>query len=482
MNMSKVAFIGIDGLEISIVKGLKDQGFINDKVSASFYPIQLNLLDRGWATIFTGKDASYHNGYYWRTLPNTYCLSEKFNAEMIEIPTIWDRILMENGRVGLLGIPTTFPAKPVNGFYVASGGGGASLTTDAVLYPPEIKDIIDAEAYQYDVRFPDFIGKKPVRFINTLTKADETRWKVARKLLKEFNPLNFFAVVFTGADRIQHFFWDRVEKLSKSGSIDDEVDQAILGYYQAIFKILEKMIDELSSNKVVIASDHGFCRYKKSVNIVNLLSQKGYVRKRKFRVNELGKQTAKFIIPHTLRPYLSLLRRKTTMGGEWRLNPPSIDFSKSLVVPFSGLQGLYLNEKNRFPHGVIESDESDAICSDICNYLKGIKDYDSGVSIFQNITSSKEVYTGPYAHLAPNVVFDLPPGYKLEADLFTIFGDIQFKKIYPTKRSHMPGQGHIGIHATPAAYACFKHGNSVVTENIDTLSAIYKILLADSLA
>jgi predicted AlkP superfamily phosphohydrolase/phosphomutase len=96
-----------------------------------------DLISRGWSEIMFGKHA-YDTGalYEGPLMASSPKWSDKFKLEDVpaigvDTKPIW-QVLNERGyRVGIMNIPTTFPAPKVDGFFVSGGGGGGPVSKEA---------------------------------------------------------------------------------------------------------------------------------------------------------------------------------------------------------------------------------------------------------------------------------------------------------------------------------------------------------------
>jgi predicted AlkP superfamily phosphohydrolase/phosphomutase len=474
--MNKVAFVGIDGGDLTILEKIKKNGHIDNRLIDSLMPVDMSSnIDRGWVTIFTGRDASHSNGFYWRIDGKTYSLTESFNASMYNAPPIWEKLLSESKKVGLIGIPTTSPVKPLDGVMIAAGGGGVNILDCIMYYPKEIGPLLDETGYIFDLRFPDFVGKKSIDFINRLLMVEKKRLQILKKLNETYKAIIFWGVVFKGFDIIQHFFWDRVAYLAENRQTRDSLDETIVNYYNEGLSIVLEIISMFDPGTVVVASDHGFAGHEKNVHIVNLLSVLGLIKPRKEKLKKKIKRIAIDYLPDSIKPRLRVLQRKIQMGGVWKLTAPDCIWEESTVVPFKGLNGLYLNSEDHFAEGHVDSSEADFILKKIEECLIEIRDEDTGQKVFQNVHRNEQEYEGPLRRTAPDIIFDLPKGYYLSTDIEPSGIYVTTRNIKRTNPSHLPGQGHIGIHASPACYAIFENG-SLSDKQVSKLSELYGIM------
>ena len=479
--MKKVAFIGIDGADINILRELSAIGHLSSPVVDDLRPINLNSLDRGWATIFTGKDASYNNGFYWRIDNKTYSLTEIFNANMYTSSPIWNDLGSASKLVGLIGIPTISPISPLNGIAIAAGGGGVNMADSVMCYPAELASLLKENEYVFDLRFSDFVGKKAVHFVQKLRSVEEKRFAIFKILFKRYPDIVFWAMIFMGADRIQHFFWDRIIYLMKNSEYRDSLDKAIIDYYKFVFNVVAELVEMFAPGTVVIGSDHGFAGYTRNVHILNILADAGLVSLRKISLKSQLKKTVIRLLPDSIKPRMRIIQKKISMQGVWKLSAPECEWGKSLVVPFKGLNGIYLNTYKNFSSGIIDEQQASVVLEKTKNVLSSILDPESGHPLFINIQFREEVYSGPQKDNAPDIIFDLPKGYMISSEVSSSGNYVTQHRTHSTKPNHMPGQGHIGIHSVPACYGVYENG-SVVKKNLSNLSELHKILYNNCMA
>jgi len=75
-----------------------------------------------------------------------------------------------------------------------------------------------------------------------------------------------------------------------------------------------------------------------------------------------------------------------------------------------GLQGVFLNLKGREKDGAVEPKEAPALLKEIQRKLRVWKD--KGRPVVQDAAISSELYKGPYAEGAPDMVVGYSPGHR----------------------------------------------------------------------
>ena len=73
-----------------------------------------------WASMTTGRDPGELGFYGFRNrADHSYDRMTIANANALSYPRIWDALSERGSRVGVLGVPQTFPVHPVNGEMVS---------------------------------------------------------------------------------------------------------------------------------------------------------------------------------------------------------------------------------------------------------------------------------------------------------------------------------------------------------------------------
>jgi predicted AlkP superfamily phosphohydrolase/phosphomutase len=230
-----------------------------------------------WTSMMTGLDPGELGFYGFRNRKNhTYDELYFANASYLRAETVWTHLGRSGRQSILLGIPQTYPPRPLKGCMV-----GCFLTPSkeaAYTYPPELKREIDELAdgdYIIDVR--DFRTNDKDRLLSQVYLMTERRFKVARGLLAR-KPWDFFMMVEMGTDRIHHGFWrygDPAHRLYEPGN---PYEHAIRDYYVYLDTEIGKLLELLPKDcTVLVVSDHGAKTMIGGVCINDWLIREGYL-------------------------------------------------------------------------------------------------------------------------------------------------------------------------------------------------------------
>jgi len=135
---------------------------------------------------------------------------------------------------------------------------------------------------------------------------------------------------------------------------------------------------------VFVLSDHGFCSFRRGVNLNAWLHQNGYL----------------------------ALEPGRTESGEYFLG---VDWSRTSAYTF-GLGGVYLNLRGREARGIVASEDAAGLEAELIGRLTDLRDGDTGPSAIRKVYASSAIYNGPYLSSAPDLVIGYADGYRASWD------------------------------------------------------------------
>jgi predicted AlkP superfamily phosphohydrolase/phosphomutase len=104
------------------------------------------------------------------------------NSRYVREDTVWDILSRNELKVGLLGVPQTYPPKPVNGFMVTS------FLTPSIesqyTYPDELKDEIKAIVGKYLIDCENFRTDDKKELLDEIYEMTEKRFKLVKTFIK----------------------------------------------------------------------------------------------------------------------------------------------------------------------------------------------------------------------------------------------------------------------------------------------------------
>ena len=198
-------------------------------------------------------------------------------GDWVKVDRVWD-VLSRAGRTcSVLGVPGTFPVRPVNGQMV-----GCFLTPNdraAWTHPPALKEEIQrwlgGEKYLFDVA--DFRSPDKARILADIALMTERRFTVAREMLARYHP-DFFMMVEMGSDRVHHGFWhymDAGHRKFEPGPLTGAIHDYYVQLDGEIARLLEQI--DLRDTALLLVSDHGAKRLDGGICLNDWLRREGWL-------------------------------------------------------------------------------------------------------------------------------------------------------------------------------------------------------------
>ena len=373
----RVAVIGIDGVPYRMITDLAAHGVM---------PTMAKLLEMGhacamdssmppvssvaWTSFMTGVNPAKHGIYGFMERRRESHGIYFPNANQIQSPTLWD-ILTEAGKTTVaVNIPQTYPARHTNGVIIS---GFVALDLEKAVYPHTLVSALRKMDYRIDVDYQNADERKE-EFFKDLFYTLKKRREILLYLMDKIS-WDLFIGVFTGTDRLQHYFWDDYENTASPWH------QTVLDYYRAIDAVIGEMTEKMGPDTALLMlSDHGFAHLEKEVFINAWLKQQGYL--------------------------------------EFTCDPPrsfeDIDMENTAAFALDPSR-IYINVKGVTPHGRVNpGTEYELLVKNITEGFLGLRDEETGQGIISKVFTKKELYSGPLVDKAPDLVLYGAPGYDLK--------------------------------------------------------------------
>jgi len=185
------------------------------------------------------------------------------------------------------------------------------------------------------------------------------------------------ACVFDTSDRVQHMFFRHLERSDRhSGVIED--------MYRRMDRLIGQALPFVDSKTALfVLSDHGFCSFRRGVNLNSWLRDRGYLH----------------------------LKENRTTGRKFF---DDIDWSRTSAYAL-GLSGIYINLRGRESQGIVSAEESARIKQAIVTELSALRDND-GAAPIRTVYDTAAIYKGPYLDAAPDLIVGYHDGYRVSWD------------------------------------------------------------------
>ncbi|MFB0559698.1 MAG: alkaline phosphatase family protein [Candidatus Lokiarchaeia archaeon] len=416
--MVKVLVIGLDGGTWNIIEPL---------VNAGKLPTIAKLMKEGcygdlesslpsttfpaWKCFSTGKNPGKLGVYYHMGIDTKKRKSVVYNSTYFRSKELWDYLGQNNITCGVIGMPTTYPPKKINGFMVSEFVPKEVGFT----YPKELEtELKNNLNYSYEQVEYHNISKR--FFINERIKLIKQRFDAAHYLIDKYNP-SFLHLTIFHTDHIQHFYWNYMEENNtKYGKVIENV-------WIFIDKEISKLLAHFKDDNLYtfIISDHGFTAIKAIFDITQWFINEKYLYlnyKTNYRQALLnfilkladlaGIRSILISIINKVKklPFFKIFIPSTSTIHASMLETP-IDWNRSKAIPLcAGLVYLNLN--------ILRTDEAyNKTREEIISEVKKIKNPKVGEKLAKEVFKKEEIYNGEYLDQAPDIIILPNDGYDI---------------------------------------------------------------------
>ncbi len=375
----RVLVIGLDGFPHSLALRMMEEGIMpNFKVLTgegvfaqmdSIYPTVSNVA---WTSYQTGKNPGKFGVYGFAELTSEFELYIPDSGDC-RSKSIQEIVSEKGKKVISLGVPGTYPPRPVNGITV---GGFLSPALEKAVYPPGALQLLKETGYMVDIN--------PMKARDSLEFFKEENRKVfegrVRTLFRlwDSQPWDLFTIHFMDTDRMGHFMFRWLDR-EEAGT---ENHRYYLDFFRGIDDMLGRVREKLDGGtRLIVLSDHGFCRIKKEVQLNRWLQDRGY---------------------------LSFSR------------PPGHDLDFEAISPqakaFALVPGrIYILREGKWKAGRVAESEYAGLREEIIGKLGKLAG--AGRPVCRKIMRKEEALSGEFLDTAPDIIIDPNDGYDFKAGL-----------------------------------------------------------------
>ena len=346
-----------------------------------------------WSVMTGSKDPGQLGIYGFRNRADrSYDRMAIATGSAVREDRVWDILSRAGKRVNVIGVPGTYPPRPVNGNLI-----GCFLTPNTksnYTHPAGLKEEIARWVGEYYVDVPQFRTEDKDYLLKQIYDMTQARFEVVKRMIVE-KPWDFFMFVEMGTDRINHGFWSFTDPRHRRYEPGNKYVDSIREYYHYVDKGIGEMLELLPEDTVVmVASDHGAKRMDGGIAINEWLMREDYLTPK--RPPEPG------IVP---------------------FEKVEVDWSKTRAWGSGGYYGrVFMNVEGREPQGIIKPGEYERERDELKRRIEAIPDA-KGNPIPTTAYKPEDLYA-EVKNIAP--------------DLIVYFGDLYWRCV--------GSFGHGGIH------------------------------------
>ena len=209
---------------------------------------------------------------------------------------------------------------------------------------------------------------------------------------------------FSSTDVQAHMFWWDSDEKHPIRSAEDakKYHQVVVDLYRQMDGVVGEIVARYGDDAtILVMSDHGFGNFRRQFNVNTWLRENGYVK------------------PDDCRSLINPARR------------PLVDWRRTKAYGL-GLNGLYINLQGREKFGIVAEADRDALLDEISDKLLAVRDPVDGQPVIAKVYRSEDIYSGPLASTAPDLIIGYHRGYR--ASWSTTLGNMS-KSVLSDNRS-----------------------------------------------
>jgi predicted AlkP superfamily phosphohydrolase/phosphomutase len=303
-------------------------------------------------------------------------------SDAISKPRLWDLVTRNGSPSIVLGVPGTYPPRPLNGVMVSCFL--APSLESSYTFPPGLKREIEDVVGEYLFDCPNFRTDDKEDLLRQVYEMTDRRFTLADHLLAT-RGWRLFAMVEMGPDRMHHGFWKYMDHEHRRHEPGNRYEHEILEYHRHLDTLIAKLLAHADEDTLVlVVSDHGAKRLDGGIRVNEWLRREGLL---------------------------------TTLSDPEGLCTPrdvGIDWSRTVAWGEGGYYArVFLNVEGREPEGIVAPGDYEEVRSDLARRLAAIPD-DQGRPLATAVYRPEEVY--------PEVSGVAP-------DLLVLFGDLLWRSV-----------------------------------------------------
>lgn len=374
-----------------------------------------------WSSIITGRNPGQHGLYVFSD--RDFATNEQviYTGRDRKCESIFGILARAGKTAGMMNVPMTYPAESAAGSFMISG-------LDAPVF--DEKAFSPASLRQEMKRFAGYAPTPPElpkvmaagdldAAIDLWVRLTRARTDAAKYLLETYRP-DFFMVVYTCTDWVQHYFWKYTDK--RHPEYDSNEAARYHGTIRRFYEMMDAHIGELreacgSEANMIIVSDHGMgCHTQGSFHVVEYLQECGLMRLKPAEpqqsqvlseLREGAKQIAKAVLPESMKKAIKGVVNETTAPIAQKNRFYSrVVWDRTIAYTEHGRNVININLKGRNKHGIVDPADYDRVCDEVIAKLKQWRDPDTGLPVVLRVTRREDMYRGEHtAHASDMYVF-----------------------------------------------------------------------------
>ncbi len=456
----KVFVLGLDGATWDLLRPLADKGelpnlsrLMKHGVSGTLNSVFPPLSPVAWTGVMTGKNSGKHGVFEFLEHSHDPLKGRVNSSRAIKAELVWE-IAGRHGKATVAGgVPMSYPPRKAPGFYLGdflSPANSPDFSSDPTIFAELEKAVGPYRPWSASVHD----GGNEATVLADLTDFLDHHLKAVQFMMTRCE-WDLFMFDLMATDRAQHelwHVWDTAHRLSK-GAEFDKLRAGCVDFWRRLDQGIGEIEAALPADTaLILMSDHGFGPIEWYVNFNVWLLERGdialqdsfYVKQKHW----FYKQGATPEWFYGLMAKLGMASQRVSrfrgkqdspierMAESAFLSRRHIDWSRTRAYSQGNFGQIFLNLKGRQPQGCVAPEDARAVLDDIKAGLMAIPHPETGKPLVERIYEREDLYSGPHAHLAP--------------DLTVVPGDWRYRTIglhdFTTNKVISPAFGPTGDH------------------------------------
>jgi len=351
----------------------------------SLEPMRVSLPEISavsWTTFMTGTDPGEHGVFGFIDLKEKSKETRFPSFRDVQAPTLWDRLGQNGKRSIVINQPATYPARPIPGILVS---GFVALELRKACFPARYFPELKKRNYELDLDTrrartdPEYLFQALNSTLDGRRQAMDLLWN---------EEWDYFQIVITGTDRLQHYLWQAIENR------DHPLHLQSINYYQRVDELIgeitERFLKKIGRKGnspedfegLFLLSDHGFTSIHWEFNLNLWLRENNYL-----------------VFPEGLPPADITLAKLPPETLAFALDPGRI----------------YLNRTDRFQDGSVDPREITDLANRLADDLLRLT-HDNR-PVVREVFRREQIYHGFQAAHGPDLVVLPYPGFDVKGRL-----------------------------------------------------------------
>ena len=422
----RVMVIGLDGATFDLIRPWIEDGtmptlqrLVKGGASGVLTTTLPPISSSAWVSFATGKNPGKHGLVdFVHPRPNSYQISI-VSPQQRASKAIWNLLSDAGRKVGIVGMPVTYPPEEVNGYMVSDFLTPSA--SDDYTYPPSLGDeleramggfpLLPDERYR-STKFTD-------KFIADMVTDVERRLEGALYLLDN-EATDFFFILFWSNDMLQHETWSLLDETHPDHDprAGKRYRSLVVDFHRKLDHAVGRLLDKAGpEDLVIVMSDHGFGPVHSFFLVNNWLREAGFLKLKKRPLTRLKYALFRlgfaplgvFRLVKALR--LGFLRRRFRFqrgGGLMKrlfLSFADVDWARTKAFAVGSFGQIYINQVGQRPQGIVQpGKEYEELREAIAAQALELLDPRTGQRVVDRVHRREEIYSGPLVEKAPDLV------------------------------------------------------------------------------